>query len=284
MKRMVGALGILGLVCALAAPAVHAAGTALYQDDFSTDKLLKDKGTYVQGLTAAMRNDATLTPVYIRDGYLTFNPPDGGTTGADGTGANQDLSSFDTPPIDDMILFGDPKWADVAIQALIRSDGQNTGRFGLILRAAPKTKPEDPDTRYQMDYLTANSTEGAGNATKETLSVQMDASGIDPADSVPAIRIYKAVNGKFTLLGEVNFDTAKTPIPEVNTVGPDNDPGAIFRFVAKGNVLQAWAQLPGKAAVKYLEVTDDELKAGLVGLTASEYNPNFDDLLVEDAP
>lgn len=282
MKRMVGALGLMGLVCALAVPAASAA--VLYKDDFSTDKFLKDKGTYVQGLTSAMRNDATLTPAYIRDGYLTFNPPDGGTSGTNGTGPNNDLSSFDTPPIDDMILFGDPKWADVAIQALIRSDGQNTGRTALILRAAPKTKPEDPDTRYEMDYITANSAEGAGNATKETLSVQMDASGIQPADSVPAIRIYKSVKGKFTLLGETNFDTAKTPLPEVNAAGPDNDPGATFRFVAKGNVLQAWAQLPGKAAVKYLEVTDDELKAGLAGLTSSEYNPNFDNLLVEDAP
>src|SRR5205085_10367014 len=126
--------------------------------------------------------------------------------------------------------------------------------------------------------------EGAGNATKETLSPQMDASGIEPADSVPAIRIYKAVNGKFTLLGEVNFDTSKIPIPEVNAAGPDNDPGATFRFVAKGNVLQAWCNLTGKPAQKYLEVKDDEIKAGLVGLTASDYNPNFDNLLVEDAP
>jgi len=282
MKRTVGALGLLGLVCAVSLPAAHAA--ILMQDDFSTDKLLKDKGTYVQGLTAAMRNDNTLVPAYVRDGYLTFNPPDGGTGGADGTGANQDLTSFDTPPINDMLLFGDPKWADVAIQALIRSDGQNTGRVALILRAAPKTKPEDPDTRYEMDYVTANSTEGAGNATKETLSVQMDASGIEPADSVPAIRIYKAVKGKFTLLGEVNFDTSKIPIPEVNAAGPDNDPGATFRFVAKGNVLQAWAQLPGKPAIKYLEVTDDDLKAGKVGITHTDYDPIFDDLLVEDAP
>jgi hypothetical protein len=282
MKRSVVALGILGLVYAVALPAAHAA--ILYQDDFSTDKFLKDKGTYVQGLTDAIRADSTLLPAYIRDGYLTFNPPDGGTSGADGTGANHDPTSYDTPQIDDMILFGDAKWADVAIQALIRSDGQNTGRTALILRAAPKTKPTDPDTRYEMDYITANSAEGAGNATKETITPQMDASAIDPADSVPAIRIYKAVNGKFKVLGEVNFDTAKTPIPEVNAAGPDNDPGATFRFVAKGNVLQAWAQLPGKAAVKYLEVTDDELKAGLVGLAASDYNPNFDNLLVEDAP
>jgi len=51
MKRTVGALGLLGLLCAVSLPAAHAA--ALVTDDFSTDKLLKDPLTYMQGFGTA---------------------------------------------------------------------------------------------------------------------------------------------------------------------------------------------------------------------------------------
>ena len=282
MKRSVVTLGLLGLVWAVALPAANAA--VLLKDDFSTDALLKSTATYVQGFGSAIRSDATVVPWYVRDGYLTSNPPDGGTSGSDGTGANNDLTTLDPLPVDFVLLTGDPKWADVALQINMRSDGQNTGHFSLILRATPKTKPTDPDTRYEFAYSTANSAEGAGNATKECITPQMDASGIDPPDDVPNLRILKVVGGKYKLLAETNFDTSKTYIPEVNAAGPENDGGANFRAVAKGNVLQFWIGLPGKPFNKYLEVTDDELKAGLVGLTHAEYNPNFDDLLVEDAP
>jgi hypothetical protein len=282
MKRSVGALGLLGLVCAVSLPAASAA--VLYQDDFSTDKLLKSKDTFVQGFGNAIRGDATILPFYVVDGKLTSTSPDAAGGSSDGTGANNDLTALDPLPVDFVLLTGDPKWADVAVQINMRSDGQNTGHFSLILRAAPKTKPADPDTRYEFAYSTANSAEGAGNATKECITPQMDASGIEPPDDVPNLRILKVVGGKYKLLAETDFDRSKIYIPEVNAAGPENEGGAIFRFVAKGNVLQVWIAIPGKAAQKYLEVTDDELKSGLVGLTHAEYNPSFDDLLVEDAP
>src|SRR5260370_19230015 len=47
MKRSVVALGILGLVCAVALPGANAA--VLLKDDFSTDALLKSKDTHQQG-------------------------------------------------------------------------------------------------------------------------------------------------------------------------------------------------------------------------------------------
>jgi len=280
MKRSVVIPGLLGLVCAVALPAANAA--VLLKDDFSTGAILKSKDTYQQGFGSHARDeDPTLVPWYIYDGALTSSPP-GSTGGSDGTGANNTQS--DPPTVDFMLLTGDPSWADVSTQAKVYSNGQNTGSWALILRATPKTKPTDPDTRYEFAYSTANSAEGAGNATKECITPQMDASGIDPPDDVPNLRILKVVGGKYKLLAETNFDTSKTYIPEVNAAGPENDGGANFRAVVKGNVLQFWIGLPGKTFNKYLEVTDDELKAGLVGLTHSEYNPDFDDLLVEDAP
>ena len=79
-----------------------------------------------------------------------------------------------------------------------------------------------------------------------------------------------------------------------NNAGVDHDPsgggdndnatGATFRFVVKGNVLQAFAALPGKPFIKYLEATDSDLTAGKVGITHTDYDPIFDDLLVEPAP
>ena len=74
-----------------------------------------------------------------------------------------------------------------------------------VTEATTATVPEESGAAYEAnpeaidppEVAASDSAEGAGNATKETLSVEMDASGIDPADSVPAIRIYKAVGGKF---------------------------------------------------------------------------------------
>src|SRR5262249_55821146 len=101
---------------------------------------------------------------------------------------------------------------------------------------------------------------------------------------------------KYTLLAETDFKKSSVHIPEINTVGADHDDqpdgdgstgnptGAYFRFVAKGNVLQAFASLDGTTWNKYLEVTDNELTAGVAGLTHCEYPPVFDDLLVTTAP
>jgi hypothetical protein len=279
MKRSVVALGILVLVCAVALPAANAKD--LLKDDFSTDALLKAPGTYVQGFGNSIRDDSTLLPFYVRDGVLTSSPPDV-TTGSDGTGANNDLG--DPPTVQYLLLTGDKSWADVSMQVKARSDGQNTGAFAVILRAAPKTKPTDPDTWYQLTYTTANSETGDTTATKETLTHDEDASGIEATSVVPDLRIMKVVNNKYKILAETDFNKSSIRIPEVNAAGAENENGAIFRFVAKGNVLEAFISVDGVKFEKYLSVTDDELKAGLVGVTHVEYNPVFDDLLVQDAP
>jgi len=279
MKRSVVALGILGLVYAVALPGASAQ-TTLLQTDFSDDALLKATTTYVQGLGNAIKGDDTILPWYVRDGVLTSSPPDT-TTGSDGTGANNELG--DPPSVSYLLLTGDKSWADVAVQAKVRSDGQNTGSFALILRAAPKTKPTDPDSWYELRYTTANSVNGDTDPTLETLPHDQNDSGIAAPAAVPNLRILKAVNNKYKLLAETDFNKAAN-IPQINAAGDHNESGAIFRFVAKGNVLQAFIALPGKDFEKYLEVTDDELKAGLIGFTHVEYNPVFDDLLVTTAP
>jgi len=278
-KRSVVALVLLGMVFAVAMPGASAQ-TTLLQTDFSDDALLKATTTYIQGVGNAIMADDTILPWYVRDGVLTSSPPDV-TTGSDGTGANNELG--DPPTVPYLLLTGDKSWADVALQVKARSDGQNTGSFAVILRAAPKTKPTDADSWYELRYTTANSVNGDTDPTLETLPHDQNDSGIEAATAVPNLRILKAVNHKYKLLAETDFNKAAT-IPQVNAVGDNNESGAIFRFVAKGNVLQALIALPGKDFVKYLEVTDDELKAGLIGLTHTEYNPVFDDLLVTTAP
>src|SRR5205085_2641462 len=162
--------------------------------------------------------------------------------------------------------------------------------FAVILRATPKAKPTDPDTWYQFTYVTSGSTPGDVAGTNEGITPDQLASGINPITGTPALRIMKVVNNKWKLLAETDNVTSKDHIPEVNLAGADHDPsgggdqanptGATFRFVAKGNVLQAFCALPGKPFIKYLEVTDEELKAGKVGLTHCDYDPIFDDLLV----
>jgi hypothetical protein len=92
------------------------------------------------------------------------------------------------------------------------------------------------------------------------------------------------VGGKWKQLAETDSDRSTVRIPAVNASGDDNEQGAVFRFVAKGATLQAFISLDGVKFEKYLEVVDDELKAGRVGLSHYAYNPVFDDLLVEDAP
>ena len=142
--------------------------------------------------------------------------------------------------------------------------------------------------------MTSGSTPGDVAGTNEGLTPDQVASGILPVTATPTLRIMKVVNNKWKLLAETDFNKSKDHIPEVNLAGADHDAsgggdasnptGATFRFVAKGSLLQAFAALPGKPFIKYLEVSDDELKAGLVGLTHCDYDPIFDDLLVEDAP
>jgi hypothetical protein len=267
MKRSVVALGILGLVYALALPAASA--KVLYQDDFSTDKLLKDPGTYVQGRGNEIRADDTLLPFMVRDGVLTSSS-EANTNGSDGVSD----TSADPPGIRYLLLLGDPTRADVAIQSKFTVDNQGTGAVGLVLRAAPKTKPEDPDTWYEFRYTTG---------TVPLLPTEEE-SGIAQAEVLPNLRIMKVVNGKWTVLAETDADRAATAIPTIMNGGDNQETGAVFRFVAKGNQLEASIALPGGKFNTFLTATDDELKAGRVGLAHHDYNPVFDDLLVEDAP
>jgi hypothetical protein len=295
MKRSVVALGILGLVWTVSLPAANAA--TLLKDDFSTDAILKSKDTFQQGFGSHARDeDPTLLPWYVYNGGLESSAQ-GATGGSDGTGANNTQS--DPPTIDFMLLTGDPAWADVAIQSRVYSDGQNTGSWALILRAAPKTKPTDPDTWYEFAVLTNGTTDSGdvsgdvSSPTAEGITHDQSDSGIPNITVTPTLRIYKVVNRKWKILAETDFHKSKDHIPEVNNVGYDHDTnhdgsgtptGATFRFVAKGSLLQGFASLDGKTFIKYLEVSDDEIKAGKVGMTHCEYNPVFHDLLVEDAP
>src|ERR687894_486351 len=105
MKRSVVALGLLGLVCAVAVPGASAA--VCLQEDFSTDKLLKASGTYVQGLGLAQRTDPSVPPFLVRNGVLTSSPE--GTTGGSDEAA---LPDTDPPGIRSLMLVGDPTWAN----------------------------------------------------------------------------------------------------------------------------------------------------------------------------
>jgi hypothetical protein len=307
MKRTVGALGLLGLVCAVSLPAASAA--VLYQDDFSTDKLVKDKGTFMQGsnpqILADPANplpafyiptdatiDAAVTPDARAKGWLA-------TVSGDGTAGN-DLNTDDTKTVPEMLLFGNPAWADVAIQSRIVSHNQTTGAVSLVLRAAPKTKDTDPDTRYELRYQsdigTLLSSEQRDNipANDTDTSVTQDGSTVVPI----SLRILKVVNGKWTQLAQQDAATSKVHIPLINNAGVDHDAhvsvdgddgtealtGGYFRFVAKGDLLEGWVSIDGKVFNNAIEAHDSDLKAGLVGFMHYDWRPLFKDILVEDAP
>jgi len=307
MKRTGGALGLLGLVCAVSLPAASA--KVLYQDDFSTDKLVKDKGTFMQGSNAQILADpanplpafyiptdatidAAITPDARAKGWLA-------TVSGDGT-AGSDLNEDDTRTVPELLLFGDPKWADVAIQARIVSHNQTTGAVSLVLRAAPKTKDTDPDTRYELRYQSdigvllsseQNSTPPIPPNDTDT-SVTQDGSTVVPI----SLRILKVVNGKWTLLKQQDAATSKVHIPLINNAGVDHDAhasvdgdagdepltGGYFRFEAKGDQLTGFVSLDGKKWDEAIKATDSELKAGLVGFMQYDYIPLFDDLQVDD--
>ena len=110
---------------------------------------------------------------------------DGGN--GDGT-TGSDLDPSD-PSYIGLLLTGDPKWADVAIQSRMCSLDQNTGMMALVLRAAPKTKPADPDSWYEFRYTTGNSAVTADEAASTP--------PIDPPTGSPnARRVMRAPNGR----------------------------------------------------------------------------------------
>jgi hypothetical protein len=292
MKRSVVALGILGLVYAVTI-STASAQMLPFEDKFDTDAILKATTTYVQGFGSARASDDTLLPWYVWGGFLASSP-EGSLSSSDGTGQNH--VDEDPNTLQYVLLTGDKAWADVALQTRVIVNGANTGQFGLILRATPKTKPSDPNTWYEFAYTTNGAEPGEVDPSDETLKIDQAASGIQAPTVVPNLRIYKVVNNKYTLLAETDHLKSAIHIPAINQGGadhddqPDGDPetgnptGAHFRFVAKGNVLQVFASLDGTKFEKYLETTDNELKAGLVGFTHCEYPPLFDYMLVTAAP
>jgi hypothetical protein len=307
MKRTSVALGLLGLVWAVALPAANAA--VLYTDDFSTDKLVKDAKTYMEGSNAQILADpaAPLPVFYIPtdasvDAAIAPDARSKGwlaTVSADGT-AGSDLNTDDTRTVPELLLFGDPTWTDVAIQAKIVSHNQTTGAVSLIVRAAPKTKEGDPNSRYELRYqsdigvlLSSEQRDGIPANDTDT-TVTQDGSTVVPI----SLRILKLVNGKWTQLAQVDAAKATAHIPRINNAGVDHDAhaskdgddgtealtGGYFRFVAKGDLLQGFVSLDGKVFNKVIEAHDSDIKAGLVGFMQYDYIPLFDDLLVEDAP
>jgi hypothetical protein len=293
MKRSVGALGILGLVYAVTMMSPASAQTVLFEDKFDTDAILKASTTYVQGLGSARAADDTLLPWYVWGGVLSSSP-EGTITSSDGTGQN----NVETYPeaIQYVLLTGDRTWADVAVETKVNVEGANSGQFGLILRATPKTKPTDPNSWYEFTYTTNSAEVGEVAATDELLNRDQAASGIVAPGVVPNLRIYKVVNNKYTLLAETDHLKSSIHIPAINMGGVDHDDevdgdpstgnpkGAWFRFVAKGTLLQGFASLDGVKFDKFLEANDAEITAGLVGFTHCEYPPLFDNLKVTTAP
>jgi hypothetical protein len=292
MKRTSVVLGVLGLVYAVMMPTASAQ-TVLLQDNFDTDAILKSATTWVQGFGAARAGDDTILPWYVRDGKLSSNPPDS-VQSSDGTGQN----NVETYPeaIQYVLLTGDKAWTDVSFEVKVNVEGANSGQFGLIVRAAPKTKPEDPNTWYEFTYTTNTAEVGEVEGTDELLNRDQAASGIKAPGVVPNLRIYKVVKNKYTLLAETDHLKSAVHIPAINQGGVDHDDevdgdpstgnpkGAWFRFVVKGSLLQGFASLDGVKFEKYLEANDGEITAGQVGLTHCEYPPIFDDLKVTAAP
>jgi hypothetical protein len=318
MRVMSVVLGILGLFYVLALPAASAA--ELWKPDLSTGKLDPPAGStiYTQMISAATLNadDTTsntpgIKPFVvltdkdadnIHDNTCACNKAAGWLDSGQGDGiACCDLDEDPaTRTAIGLLLTGNPAWADVAIQATMTSLNQQTGTMSLVLRAAPKTKVEDPDTWYEFRYTTDNNVAQLQSEIRDGIPPISDSSANpDGTEHGVNVRIMKVVNGKWTLLAEQNAANSPVYIPRVYRAGIDHDVnkdpdddgngtdalvGGVFRFVAKGNLLQGFVGLPGQELRKVLEVTDGELTAGLVGFATYEYRALYKDILVEDAP
>jgi len=305
MKRTVGALGLLGLVCAVALPAASAA--TLWQPDLSKAKLEGVKGLYIQGKDTLTKADTSIPVsdlhfVIVTDNTLRqFGWLDGGDSAAAGEDPGDDTITGDDGSAPAMLLTGDPTWADVAIQARMVSLDQNSGAVSLVLRATPKTKTEDPDTRYELRYQ-SDGTSQLKSEIRDGIPANDTDTNVDQDGSTPrpiSLRIMKVVNGKWKQLAQQDVATSKVYIPRINNLGVDHDTnkdpataddgtealtGGYFRFVAKGDQLTGFVSLDGKKWDEAIKATDSELKAGLVGFMHYDYHPMFKEILVEDAP
>ena len=323
VKRLVGALGILGLVYALAAPAAHAAATVLWQPDLSTGKLDPPAGStiYTQAVNDATKgaddttkNDPGIKPFVVltaKDDHNIFDN-DANSCGcnkgagwldngdSDGT-TTHDLATDPTEKTyETLLLTGDPTWADVSMQCKMVIYNQNTGAWSIVLRAAPKTKPDDPDSWYQLEYNSGNGNVldamvRDGISPGNDQSLQRDGSGVAGI----VMRIEKVVKGKWTMLAEVTRDSSKVYIPAVNRLGKDHDvstdtssdgngtdalAGYYFKFVAKGNQLTGYVSKDAKTWDQAIQATDSDLKAGQVGFAHYDYRPLTKEILVENSP
>lgn len=315
MKRFV--MG-LGLVFAVAMPGANAA--ELWKPDLSKGTLEPPAGStiYTQGITTASlgaddttKNNPGIKPFVVitaqnfeamHDNTCACNKAVGWLDAGQGDGiACCDLDEDPaTRTAISLLLTGNPQWADVAIQATMASLNQQTGTMSLILRAAPKTKVEDPNTFYELRYSTDNAVAQLASEIRDGIPTFSDSSANpDGTEHGVNLRILKVVNGKYTLLAEQNAAGSPVYIPRVYRAGIDHDvnkdpaddgngadalTGGVFRFVAKGDLLQAFVGLPGQPLQKVMEVRDAELKSGLVGFAGYEYRPLIKDILVEDAP
>jgi len=302
---------MLGLVWAVALPAASAG--VLWQPDLSKGKLEGVNGLFIQGIGGTALADPTAAGIGVApfvidndtnaDDKRKLGWLDGGASDGIAEDPGDDTSTdptVRTAPF--MLLTGDPKWADVAIQTRMDSWDQNTGAAALILRAAPKTKVTDPDSRYELAYMSDNNallaSEKRDGIPANDKDTNKDADG-DTARPI-SLRIYKVVNGKWTMLAEVGAASSSVHIPRINRLGVDHDVnkagdddgnqpedtlvGGYFRFVAKGDLLQGFVSKDGKTWDKAIEAHDSELKAGLVGFMHYDWRPLFKEILVEDAP
>ena len=313
MKRALVALSIMGLVCGLALSAAAQTPKVLWQPDLTKDKLEPPTGAtiYRQGVngdgdqtsdtTPASGGSTQVAPFQIVTDNTDprFQWLDGGDSTNVGLGDGYD----DTQPVDSggtapwMLLTGDPAWADVSISTKAIMWNQNTGALMLILRAAPKTKADDPDSYYELQLTTGNSNVLA-SMDRDGITQPNDTSTNDDGSSEGAtLRILKRVNGKWTQLAEVNQDKTSVHIPRINNVGHDHDvnhgqgdptsdalTGGFFRFVAKGTTLTGSVSLDGKTFTDVITATDGDLKAGLVGFSSYDIEPVFKDIQVTEAP
>jgi len=318
MKRSVVALGLLGLVCAVALPAASA--KTLWQPDLSKGTLDPPAGStiYTQGVNGqTLAADDTnkdwpgnmpfvvitdkTDPAKMIDNACTCLKAAGWLDNGDSDGTEgADLNTDDTKTYQSLLLTGDPAWADVSMQSKMVVLSQNTGAWALVLRGTPKTKKDDPDSWYEFRYTSGNSPvlsaeDRDGIPVPDDQSLQRNGSDV----AVVSLRLMKVVKGKWTMLANVNREGAKVYIPGVNRLGkdhdvntdPDNDGngedalvGYYFKFVAKGDQLTGFVSKDWQKWDEAIKATDSELKAGQVGFSHYGYHPATKEMLVEDAP
>ena len=322
MKRSVGALGLLGLVYALAAPAAHGAATVLWMPDLSKGTLDPPAGStiYTQAVNDATKGaddttknnpgikpfvvltDKDVDNVFDNNNSCSCNKGKGWLDNGDSDGTTtHDLATDSTEKTyETLLLTGDPTWADVSMQCKMVIYNQNTGAWSIVLRAAPKTKQDDPDSWYQLEYNSGNGNvldamARDGIPVPDDQSLQRD----DSSTAGIVMRIEKVVKGKWTMLAEVTRDSSKVYIPAVNRLGQDHDvstdtsndgnqtdalAGYYFKFVAKGNQLTGFVSKDGQKWDQAIQATDSDLTAGQVGFAHYDYRPLTKEILVQTAP